>query len=158
MLRQTLHLSQAVMPSRSLQVLTTTRSLALYRSITTTTTTSSTTSSEPSSGISTIHLTSASFRPITTAESAPAANQPQYLVSRTPAQNLPIYLRAKRGGNLKSTVLKKIEGDVGQLKADMIAVLGLEDKQIKINHVTRHIEIKGHRRDDVERYLVAKGF
>ncbi len=52
-----------------------------------------------------------------------------------------MYQDTKRGGNKKLTVLKKIEGDARRLKEDLRAELRLEDGQIKINHVTRHIEI-----------------
>jgi large subunit ribosomal protein L49 len=71
-------------------------------------------------------------------ESAP---RPAYLVSRTPSKSLPVYQRAKRGGNMKFTLVKKIEGDVRGLKSRLRADLGLDDKKIKINHVTGHIEI-----------------
>lgn len=42
---------------------------------------------------------------------------------------------------MKFTLVKKIEGDVRGLKSQLKADLGLEDKKIRINHVTGHIEI-----------------
>lgn len=42
---------------------------------------------------------------------------------------------------MKFTLVKKIEGDVRGLKSRLRADLGLDDKKIKINHVTGHIEI-----------------
>lgn len=72
-----------------------------------------------------------------------AATRPPrpYLVSRTPSLNLPVYNDSKRGGNKKLTILKKIEGDARALKDALRTELGLEEGQIKINHVTGHIEI-----------------
>lgn len=52
-----------------------------------------------------------------------------------------MYQLAKRGGNMKFTILKKIEGDIRALKSELKTELALEDKQIKINHVTGHLEI-----------------
>lgn len=64
-----------------------------------------------------------------------------YLISRTPSLFLPVYQDTKRGGNKKLTILKKIEGDARVLKEALRGELKLEDGQIKINHVTGHIEI-----------------
>jgi len=52
-----------------------------------------------------------------------------------------VYQDTKRGGNKKLTILKKIDGDVRRLKEDLKAELKIEDGRIRINHVTRHIEI-----------------
>lgn len=66
-----------------------------------------------------------------------------YRVNRTPSMQLPIYLLAKRGGNLKQTRLRKIEGNIVELKEDLQRALGIvEDKDIQINQLTRHIIIK----------------
>ena len=75
-----------------------------------------------------------------TAATSPASRTP-YLVSRTPSLFLPVYQDTKRGGNKKLTVLKKIQGDARVLKEDLRMELGLEEGQIRINHVTGHIEI-----------------
>jgi hypothetical protein len=42
---------------------------------------------------------------------------------------------------MKFTIVKKIEGDIRGFKADLKSALRLEDKQIRINHVTGHLEI-----------------
>ncbi|KAJ9158009.1 hypothetical protein NKR19_g3749 [Coniochaeta hoffmannii] len=93
-----------------------------------------------------------------TPETAPASSRPPYLVSRTPSLNLPVYTETKRGGNKKLTVLKKIEGDARALKEALRAELKLEDGQIRINHVTGHIEIAGFRKEDVASFLAKQGF
>jgi large subunit ribosomal protein L49 len=65
-----------------------------------------------------------------------------YAVARTPSNQFPVYLLEKRGGNLKQTKLRKIEGDVNVLRKDLVEALGLEDGQAVINQLTRHIIIK----------------
>ena len=131
---------------------------------------------------------------LTTATSTPAASsasstaaavdaaQLTYRVNRTPSQQLPIYLLAKRGGNLKQTRLRKIEGDIAKLKQDLQKALGIvEDKEIQINQLTKHIIIKvswpcegmiaagfwgistnegtqGHRKPEVAKFLEERKF
>lgn len=87
--------------------------------------------------------TSSAATPAATTSAAIDAAQLTYRVNRTPSQQLPIYLLAKRGGNLKQTRLRKIEGDIGKLKQDLQKALGIaEDKEIQINQLTKHIIIK----------------
>ncbi|KFY14928.1 hypothetical protein V492_02316 [Pseudogymnoascus sp. VKM F-4246] len=86
---------------------------------------------------------------------ASSSTQPlEYRVSRTPSAQLPIYLLAKRGGNLKQTRVKKIEGNIAQLREDLKVALGIEeDREIQVNHLTRHIIVKGHRKPEVAKFL-----
>jgi large subunit ribosomal protein L49 len=49
---------------------------------------------------------------------------------------------AKRGGNMKLTKLRRIEGDVTALRNDLREALGLEEKEVTINQLTRHIIVK----------------
>lgn len=78
----------------------------------------------------------------TSSPSAPSQSL-EYRVSRTPSAQLPIYLLAKRGGNLKQTRVKKIEGNIAQLREDLKVALGIEeDREIQVNHLTRHIIVK----------------
>lgn len=65
-----------------------------------------------------------------------------YHIHRTPSQQLPVYKLAKRGGNLRQTRLRKVEGDIARLRTDLQEALSLEDDHIKINHLTKHIIIK----------------
>ncbi|KFY04755.1 hypothetical protein O988_00548 [Pseudogymnoascus sp. VKM F-3808] len=92
----------------------------------------------------------------TSSTSSPAASSQslEYRVSRTPSAQLPIYLLAKRGGNLKQTRVKKIEGNIAQLREDLKVALGIEeDREIQVNHLTRHIIVKGHRKPEVAKFL-----
>ena len=76
-----------------------------------------------------------------TSTSTPAAAKP-YRVERTGTNNLPVYLLSKRGGNLKQTRVRRIEGNISVLRAELQAVLGLDEGQVTINQLTQHIIIK----------------
>lgn len=65
-----------------------------------------------------------------------------YYIHRTASQQLPIYKLAKRGGNLRQTRLRKVEGDIARLRGDLQEALSLVDEHIKINQLTKHIIIK----------------
>jgi large subunit ribosomal protein L49 len=65
-----------------------------------------------------------------------------YLVTKTPSNQYPIYTLKKRGGNMKLTRIRKIEGDLAALKADLTAALKVEEKDVTINQLTRHIIVK----------------
>jgi len=88
-------------------------------------------------GISKLSTTSAA------ATSTPITPQTQpYKVLRTPSKNLPIYTLAKRGGNLKQTKVRKIEGDIEVLRTQLQEALGLEHNEVVINQLTKQIIIK----------------
>lgn len=76
----------------------------------------------------------------------PPAEEPkqtlQYHIHRTPSQQLPVYQLSKRGGNLHQTKIRKISGNLEQLRHDIQQALGLTDERIMINQLTRHIIIK----------------
>lgn len=65
-----------------------------------------------------------------------------YTVTLTNTQNLPIYLLNKRGGNLKQTRIRRIEGDVDALARDLRVSLGVDEKDVVINRVTGHIIVR----------------
>ncbi|KIN00909.1 hypothetical protein OIDMADRAFT_122837 [Oidiodendron maius Zn] len=88
----------------------------------------------------------------TSTSSTPAAAKP-YRVERTGTNNLPVYLLSKRGGNLKQTRVRRIEGNIGVLRAELQEVLGLDESQVTINQLTQHIIIKGHRKAEVMKFL-----
>ncbi|ELR03851.1 hypothetical protein VC83_04693 [Pseudogymnoascus destructans] len=97
---------------------------------------------------STTEATTTTSSPTTSSQSL------EYRVSRTPSAQLPIYLLAKRGGNLKQTRVKKIEGNIAQFREDLKVALGIEeDREIQVNHLTRHIIVKGHRKPEVAKFL-----
>jgi len=54
---------------------------------------------------------------------------------------------------MKLTKLRRIEGDVNALRNDLREALGLEDKEVTINQLTRHIIVKGHKKPEIEKFL-----
>ncbi|KAI4601850.1 hypothetical protein KJ359_010715 [Pestalotiopsis sp. 9143b] len=72
--------------------------------------------------------------------------------------NIAVYERRDRGGNLKKTLLKKGEGNLQALRFDVAEALGLSEKDVKVNSITNHVEIKGHRKEDVVEFLRNMGF
>jgi large subunit ribosomal protein L49 len=73
--------------------------------------------------------------------SSPSQTKP-YRVLRTPSNNLPIYLLRKRGGNLHQTKLRKIEGNINVLRKELREALGMDEKEVVINQLTKAIIIK----------------
>jgi len=74
-------------------------------------------------------------------------------VTKTGTKGVPVYHLSKRGGNLHQTKVRRIEGDIMAMKTDLQRALGLEDKEIVINQLTQHIIIKGHKRQEVVKFL-----
>ncbi|KAI9793128.1 MAG: hypothetical protein M1835_007456 [Candelina submexicana] len=72
----------------------------------------------------------------------PTASPEPYIVHRTPSRQLPIYLDAKRGGNLHQTRIRKIEGNITELRNQLQQALQIPPKDIAVNQLTRHILIK----------------
>lgn len=81
-----------------------------------------------------------------------------YFVTRTPSNELPIYTLRKRGGNMRLTRVKKIDGKPEVLRDELKELLGLEEKDAVINRVTGHVVLKGHHRPKVERFLRERKF
>lgn len=66
-----------------------------------------------------------------------------YHINRTASKKLPIYNITKGGGQTsKLTRLRKIDGDLAELRRDLQQALQLKDDHININQLTRHIIIK----------------
>ncbi|KAJ2982466.1 hypothetical protein NUW58_g6433 [Xylaria curta] len=81
-----------------------------------------------------------------------------YFVGRNNLNNFSIYEKSKRGGNLQLTYLKRGEGDLMALKQDIKDALQLSDKEITINDLTKHIMIRGRKREKVLNFLHIAGF
>lgn len=90
-------------------------------------------------------------------ESESAPNLP-YFVSRSRFNSLPIYHLRKRGGNLKVTRIKNIDGDKLELRNALKQALGVTEGNIAVNSVTGHINIKGHFRTQIDRFLRERRF
>lgn len=92
--------------------------------------------------------------PVVTAQETPAARSqvprpPQqlpYHIGRNRMNNIAVYEERARGGSLKKTLLKKGEGNLQALRFDVAEALGLTEKEVKVNNITNHIEIKVRQR------------
>ncbi|KAK3348547.1 mitochondrial large subunit ribosomal protein-domain-containing protein [Neurospora tetraspora] len=100
--------------------------------------------------------------PIQTQTAAPTESSKPvakpYLVGRAWTQRLPVYHLAKRGGNKKLTQIKKVQGDGQALRRDLAQFLGLEEKLVRVKVPTGHLEVDGHRREEVVKFLNGLGF
>ncbi|KAL2258972.1 hypothetical protein VTK26DRAFT_7512 [Humicola hyalothermophila] len=87
-----------------------------------------------------------------------SAGRPPYLVTRTASNNFRVYHLAKRGGNKKLTVIKKVEGDRQALRSMLSQHLKVAEHAIKVNSLTGHVTVPGHRKQEVTDWLAAMGF
>lgn len=81
----------------------------------------------------------------------------KYQILRSFNKNLPVYSDTKRGGNLKQTVVRRTSGDVKQLRDELRRHLSKNEEDVKINHLTNHVIVKGHHVDEVKAFLGARG-
>lgn len=92
-------------------------------------------------GLSSIASETISISTSTSSIAAPVEGSRQkYHVYRTPSNQLPVYHLSKSGGNRKQTKIRKIEGDIGELKAQLEEAFF--NKEIKINSLTKQVIIK----------------
>jgi large subunit ribosomal protein L49 len=83
---------------------------------------------------------------------------PKYHVSRSSNKNLPIYTDYKRGGNLHLTTIRKITGDLSQLRDELRVYLNKKNEDVKINPLTQHVVVKGHHSGLIKGFLEQRGF
>ncbi|KAK5173013.1 uncharacterized protein LTR77_003135 [Saxophila tyrrhenica] len=100
--------------------------------------------------------------PVTPLPEKQSAPNLAYFVNRTRSNELPVYTDSKRGGNLKLTLVRKVDGEVETLRNDLRRMLGkrvgLEDERVVVNGVTRQVVIKGHYKPEVEKFLRERRF
>jgi large subunit ribosomal protein L49 len=98
------------------------------------------------SAVSSSSTPTAPFSPLSSPPkaSSPTTDTPAkpYRITRTTTHNLPVYLLSKRGGNLKQTRIRRIEGNINVLRSDLQAALGVEEKEVMINQLTQQIIVK----------------
>lgn len=82
------------------------------------------------------------FDPLPTKTEAEIIATLPYIVRRTPFSQLPIYRKFMSGGNRCIILVKKIDGDRAKLLSDLTTALSLDSKDIRLNPVTQHIEMK----------------
>ncbi|KAH9819832.1 Mitochondrial large subunit ribosomal protein (Img2) [Teratosphaeria destructans] len=86
-----------------------------------------------------------------------APNLP-YFVSRSRNNELPVYFETKRGGSLKQTRIKNVDGNPQALRDALSQYLGLEEKGAVVNPVNKHIVLKGSHKPLVEKFLRERMF
>uniref|UniRef100_A0A3B3QMC4 Large ribosomal subunit protein mL49 n=1 Tax=Paramormyrops kingsleyae TaxID=1676925 RepID=A0A3B3QMC4_9TELE len=83
-----------------------------------------------------------------------------YMVRRSRLHNVPVYTDLTHG-NRKTTLLRKIEGDIWALENDVKEYLVQLTGKIpltQVNEVTMSIRIKGHFDKELKEWLLEKGF
>ena len=121
----------------------------------------------PSIDPSTVATTTKATLSPSATPSTPASQTP-YTITRTPSQQLPIYHLSKAGGNKHLTKLRKIDGDLSQLKSDVRAALGVEEyvtdrmgrkkENVAVNWTTRQIVVRGWRKPELVKWAEGMGF
>ncbi|PVU88319.1 hypothetical protein BB561_005911 [Smittium simulii] len=78
-----------------------------------------------------------------------------YYVERSTFRSLPVYTEFRNNNTRKLTLIRKITGNIDQLKADLEPIVGPD---IKINKNTNTVIIKGIFLREVREFLTKKGF
>ncbi|KAJ2687798.1 54S ribosomal protein img2, mitochondrial [Coemansia spiralis] len=79
-----------------------------------------------------------------------------YFIHRTRFQSLPVYTNLKNNKQIRLTTVRRIEGNLEALRADMSKALG--DSSIQIVKASRQLVIKGDRAGEVRAWLTQSGF
>ncbi|KAG7278446.1 hypothetical protein CRUP_038741 [Coryphaenoides rupestris] len=83
-----------------------------------------------------------------------------YTIRRSRMHNVPVYTDISHG-NRKTTLVRKVEGDIwaldGDIKQHLKEVTGFE-LVTQVNEVTMSIRIKGHFDKELKEWLIGKGF
>uniref|UniRef100_A0A3B1KGK1 Large ribosomal subunit protein mL49 n=1 Tax=Astyanax mexicanus TaxID=7994 RepID=A0A3B1KGK1_ASTMX len=83
-----------------------------------------------------------------------------YMIRRSRMHNVPVYSDIKHG-NQKSTIVRKVEGDIWALDKDVkkyLQQLTGREPPTQVNEVTGSIRIKGEFDTELKEWLVKKGF
>ena len=75
-------------------------------------------------------------------------------MERTKTNNLPVYTDFKCGNTNKTTILRRITGDMDELKTELIKITG--NSEVIIKH--GKIEIKGLHSEKIKKWLRCLGF
>ncbi|TKA74945.1 hypothetical protein B0A55_04944 [Friedmanniomyces simplex] len=107
------------------------------------------------SPLSSSRLTPEPVSPLPTEQCAPNL---AYFITRTPSKELPVYQLRKRGGNMKLTRIRKIDGRAETLRDDLRAELKLGEKEAVVNAVTKQVVLKGFWKKEVDVFLRRRMF
>ncbi|KAJ2612372.1 mitochondrial large ribosomal subunit [Coemansia sp. RSA 1365] len=79
-----------------------------------------------------------------------------YYIRRTRFQSLPVYTEIRNGRTRKLTILRRIDGDLGALRADISKAL--DEESVVVKAISRQLVIKGDRSTELRKWLTEKGF
>lgn len=88
-------------------------------------------------------------------------NKFPYFINRTKNHQIPVYLMSTFRGHRKITKLKRVEGDIWALEADIKKMLETTLKkriETRVNEVSGQIDFKGIHVDMISEYLMEQGF
>ncbi|XP_012732996.1 mitochondrial ribosomal protein L49 [Fundulus heteroclitus] len=91
------------------------------------------------------------------AETPPAL---PYMIRRSRMHNIPVYSDLTNG-NRKTTLVRKVEGDIWALEKDVREHLRrVTGKELptQVNEVTMTVKVKGHYEQELKAWLAARGF
>lgn len=84
-----------------------------------------------------------------------------YYVNRSKNHQIPVYSLSTFRGHRKITKLKRVEGDIWALEADLKSMLETRLKkriETRVNEVSGQIDFKGLHVGAISKYLMQKGF
>ncbi|PVV00594.1 hypothetical protein BB560_005020 [Smittium megazygosporum] len=80
----------------------------------------------------------------------------RYHVNRTQFKSLPVYTEFRNNGTRKLTLVRRIEGDIEQLKSELEPIVGKEN--ISMKKINNSLVIKGIFLREIRAYLQKRGF
>lgn len=83
-----------------------------------------------------------------------------YMIRRSRMHNVPVYTDLTCG-NRKTTLVRKVEGDIWALERDVrqhLKQVTGRDLPTQVNEVTMTLKVKGHFDAELKEWLVSKGF
>ncbi|KAK6532756.1 hypothetical protein TWF281_006933 [Arthrobotrys megalospora] len=86
----------------------------------------------------------------------PKAAHLPYQIEKSKSGNLPVY-EVHAAGRIKSTVIRKVKGDLQELAGDIKKALKLSNSQVRVNETTGRVEVAGARENEVKAFLRAQG-
>lgn len=121
------------------------------------------------------YTTAAAAKPTGAPEEEKVVGVPQryrFHVVRTPSNMLPVYQGSKAGGNLKYTMIRKVQGDSGALAEELRGWEGFSqlrddevvgkrrgrEVEVSVNPVNGHVLLRGWLGRQCKSWLERKGF
>ncbi|KAJ6257526.1 54S ribosomal protein img2 [Drechslerella dactyloides] len=87
-----------------------------------------------------------------------SANLP-YQIPLTKNGNLPVFQEHRsKSGVVTWTTIRRVKGDTGALKADLVKYLGVKPTDVRVKDPAMHVQVWGKRAEKVKEFLRSKGF